>query len=69
MLGDDVGDLPAFRQLGAFADRDNFTAVRIAITSSELPPALLADTDFVLEGPALASAFLAQLAGRVSGES
>jgi len=47
--GDDTTDLDAFRGLTAAALRH---AVRIAVSSAEAPPELLAEADLVTDGPA-----------------
>lgn len=45
-VGDDIGDLTAFRALGAVP-----TALRVAVRSAESPPALVAAADVVVDGP------------------
>jgi trehalose 6-phosphate phosphatase len=50
-VGDDVGDLPAFAALDAFAAHGR-RAVRAVVTSAEVAPELLAVADLVLDGPA-----------------
>ena len=49
-IGDDVGDLPAFAALAAFAAAGG-TAVRAAVRSDELAPEVLAVADLLLDGP------------------
>lgn len=49
-IGDDVGDLPAFRALDTFAASGG-TAVRAVVGSNEAPPELLAVADILLDGP------------------
>ena len=63
-VGDDLGDLSAFRALDAAA-----VAVRVAVRSAESPRALLEAADVVVDGPSGALALLAQLAdlGRLTG--
>ncbi len=60
-LGDDVGDLPAFAALDALAGAGVRTA-KVAVSSPEAPPDLLASADVVLDGPEAALALLADLA-------
>ena len=45
-VGDDLGDLAAFRALDGVA-----TALRVAVRSPEVPPELVAAADVVVEGP------------------
>jgi trehalose 6-phosphate phosphatase len=59
-IGDDLGDLPAFRALDTLAAR-GATAVRIAVRSAEAPPALLDAADLVVDGPEGARDVLAEL--------
>jgi trehalose 6-phosphate phosphatase len=49
-VGDDAGDLSAFVALDRFAAAGG-TAVRVAVTSDEAPPGLLAAADLVVDGP------------------
>jgi trehalose 6-phosphate phosphatase len=50
--GDDTGDLPAFAALGrAAADGRIARAVRIGVQSNEMPPALPAAVDGLVNGP------------------
>lgn len=56
-IGDDVGDLPAFHALAAFAGH----AVRAVVTSDEATPELLAVADVLLDGPAGVLDFLTAL--------
>lgn len=49
-IGDDAGDLPAFTALDELADA-GLTTVRVAVASTEAPPALLARADVVVDGP------------------
>jgi trehalose 6-phosphate phosphatase len=59
-IGDDVGDLPAFRALDALA-REGVTAVRVGVRSEEAPSELLDAVDIVVDGPAGARDLLARL--------
>lgn len=59
-LGDDRGDLPAFAALDELA-AGGAHAVKVAVTSPEAPPALLAAADLVVDGPPGALAFLRRL--------
>lgn len=61
-LGDDVGDIPAFRALGQLARSPGRRAWRLAVTGPESPDELLELADATLEGPAAACGFLAHLA-------
>ena len=61
--GDDSGDLPAFAALTRrAATRPGFVGIGIAVRSGEAPPALLADADHVVDGPAALATLLADLA-------
>lgn len=61
-FGDDHGDLPAFEALEQRAlSQDGFTAVTVAVRSSEAPPELLDRADLVVDGPAGALAALRSL--------
>lgn len=59
-LGDDVGDLPAFRALDALAST-GVVAVRVAVRSDESPSQLLDAADVVVDGPQGARDLLALL--------
>jgi trehalose 6-phosphate phosphatase len=59
-LGDDAGDLSAFAALDRFAAAGG-TAVRVAVTSEEVPQALLDAADLEVEGPEGCLALLATL--------
>lgn len=66
--GDDYGDLPAFSVLAERAGRDaDFVGVRIAVRSTESPAALLAEADYVADGPPALAALMESLATLVSG--
>ncbi len=69
VLGDDVGDIPAFTAVDTLAQSRHFAGVRVAVTSPEAPEALIASADFVVEGPAGALGFLDELAKRASPAS
>lgn len=66
VLGDDVGDLPAFAAIEALARSPGFTGVRIAVTGPEIPEALVKEADCTVEGPHGALGFLEELANRSS---
>ncbi len=59
-VGDDAGDLPAFTALDRLGDAGVSTA-RIAVTSPEAPPELLARADAILDGPPAVLDFLRRL--------
>lgn len=61
-VGDDIGDLPAFAALDAFAAGGG-RAVRAVVTSVEVAPELLAAADLVLDGPAAVLDLLRALVG------
>jgi len=66
-LGDDAGDLPAFRALSARRGGDGGPrALRVAVASDEVPPALVLEADVVLEGPNEVETFLGELAARTA---
>lgn len=51
-LGDDLGDLPAFAALKEIEGaKTGFTAVTVAVRSTEAPPDLLEQADLVVDGP------------------
>ncbi len=64
-LGDDLGDVPAFDAVAELGRGGALRAFRVAVGSDELPDALLAAADLVLDGPAAATELLAELAARV----
>jgi trehalose 6-phosphate phosphatase len=64
-LGDDLSDLDAFDALDEFESRGG-TALRIAVSSSEMPSALRTRSDLVLDGPDAAVTFLIEVADRLS---
>jgi trehalose 6-phosphate phosphatase len=51
VAGDDLGDIPAFTAAADFATT-GADVLRIAVRSAEAPPALLADADLIVDGPA-----------------
>ncbi len=59
-MGDDVGDLPAFRALDELAAHD-VSCVRIGVRSEEAPSELLDAVDVVVDGPEGVRDLLAQL--------
>jgi trehalose 6-phosphate phosphatase len=59
-FGDDVGDLPAFAELGRLAATGMIVA-RIAVVDDESPPQVAAAADVVVEGPLGALALLEAL--------
>jgi len=64
-VGDDAGDLPAFEALERLAGQ-GVRVVRVAVVDEESPPALIANADLVVGGPAEALAVLAALAAASS---
>ncbi len=50
-LGDDQGDLAAFRALDHLREEQGLEAVKVAVASSESPPELVEGADLVVEGP------------------
>ncbi|MCU1426779.1 MAG: HAD-superfamily hydrolase subfamily [Actinomycetia bacterium] len=65
--GDDSGDLPAFAALERLRSQGRLDdAVRIAVSSPESPPEVLANADLVVEGPEGLRTLLNQLARRAS---
>jgi trehalose 6-phosphate phosphatase len=61
VVGDDLGDLPAFAAVGELA-AEGHDGLRVAVRSEEAPPELLAGADLVLEGPKGVLDFLRLLA-------
>jgi trehalose 6-phosphate phosphatase len=59
-LGDDVGDLPAYDALDQLAGK-GMDVVKVAVRSSEAPPALLDRADLVVDGPQGAADLLRRL--------
>ena len=60
MVGDDLGDLPAFAAVGELAAKGH-DGLRVAVRSAEAPPQLLAQADLVVDGPPGVLAFLQRL--------
>jgi trehalose 6-phosphate phosphatase len=50
MIGDDLGDLPAFAAVTELAAKGH-DGLRVAVRSDEAPPRLLAQADLIVEGP------------------
>ncbi len=69
-LGDDRGDLSAFDALDRLAGGEGaaVVVVKVAVTSPEAPPELLARADVVVEGPEGSLSFLRALSRAVAGE-
>ena len=65
-LGDDLGDLPAFVELGRLG-RAGLSTVGVAVIDSETAPAVAAAADLTVTGPAAALALLRWLADRAEG--
>ena len=61
VVGDDVGDLPAFAAVAELT-AEGHDGLRVAVRSQEAPPELLAAADLVLEGPEGVLDFLRRLA-------
>ena len=61
VVGDDLGDLPAFSAVAQLAGQGH-KGLRVAVRSEEAPPQLLAEADLIIEGPAGVLDFLQQLA-------
>lgn len=61
-LGDDAGDLLAFRALDELKDEAGLRTIKIAVSGVAAPQALLADADLVLGGPDAAVSLLVELA-------
>jgi trehalose 6-phosphate phosphatase len=61
VVGDDLGDLPAFAAVAELAT-EGHDGLRVAVRSEEAPPELLASADLVLEGPEGVLDFLRRLA-------
>ncbi|MGH9165463.1 MAG: trehalose-phosphatase [Acidimicrobiales bacterium] len=62
-VGDDQGDLPAFAALDELRRTPGRHALKVAVRSTEAPPALLAAADLLVDGPEGALALLRQLVG------
>ncbi|MGC8473677.1 MAG: trehalose-phosphatase, partial [Candidatus Dormibacteria bacterium] len=59
--GDDLGDLPAMRELHAQRDQLELAAA-VGVASSEVHPELVAEADLLLEGPREWATLLAEVA-------
>ena len=64
VVGDDVGDIPAFNALTALANDGGFDAVRVVASSPEVPKELIEAADVIVDGPHGALEFLTELAER-----
>jgi len=62
-LGDDIGDLPAFAELGRLTAAAGLTTVGVAAVDSETPPEVVEAADLVVAGPQGALAVLEVLVG------
>ena len=60
VVGDDLGDLPAFAALTELA-AEGHDVLRVAVRSEESPPQLLAAADLVVQGPDEVLEFLRRL--------
>jgi trehalose 6-phosphate phosphatase len=60
MIGDDLGDLPAFAAVSELAAKGH-DGLRVAVRSAEAPPRLLAQADLSVDGPPGVLAFLQRL--------
>ncbi|MGD0880861.1 MAG: trehalose-phosphatase [Acidimicrobiales bacterium] len=65
-LGDDVGDLPAFVELGRRSTEDGLTTVGVAVIDDETSPEVVASADLSVAGPRRAVALLNWLADEAS---
>lgn len=61
-FGDDLGDLPAFVELGRLASVDGVDTVGVAVVDDETSPEVAAAADLMVEGPEGALAVLTWLA-------
>jgi trehalose 6-phosphate phosphatase len=61
VVGDDVGDLPAFAAVARLAS-EGHDGLRVAVRSAEAPAELLESADVVLDGPEGVLDFLRRLA-------
>ncbi len=64
-LGDDAGDLFAFRALDALEKTSGLRSLKVAVRGAEVPLELLEEADAVLDGPSAAAGCLEALAARV----
>jgi trehalose 6-phosphate phosphatase len=61
VVGDDLGDLPAFDAVAQLA-AEGHDGLRVAVRSAEAPPPLLAEADLIVDGPPGVLEFLQRLA-------
>jgi trehalose 6-phosphate phosphatase len=61
MIGDDLGDLPAFAAVTQLVTQGHH-GLRVAVRSAEAPPQLLAEADLIVDGPSGVLEFLRRLA-------
>jgi trehalose 6-phosphate phosphatase len=61
-LGDDLGDLPAFVELGRRSTEDGLATVGVAVIDAETDPEVVRAADLAVSGPGSAAALLAWLA-------
>jgi trehalose-phosphatase len=67
-VGDDIGDIPAFEALARGERTGRLRrGVRVGVRSSEMPDALAAVVDWLVDGPAGVVEFLDAVADRLSG--
>jgi trehalose-phosphatase len=64
-LGDDAGDLLAFRALEELHAASGLRTLRVAVNGEDVPQALVQAADLVLDGPPAAVSFLVSLADRL----
>ena len=64
-LGDDDGDLAAFRALDGLREASGLRTVKIAVAGPGVPRALVETSDLVYDGPDAAVGFLVALAARL----
>lgn len=64
-LGDDAGDLLAFRALEELRTTAGLRTLKVAVIGADVPQALIQAADLVLDGPAAAVSFLVSLAARL----
>lgn len=60
-LGDDVTDIDAFRAIHSASGKGDFKGWAVGITSPEMPPEMLPEVDFTLNGVAEVADFFRQL--------
>ncbi len=65
-LGDDIGDLPAFRELGRRSTVDGLATVAVAVVDDETAPEVVASADLTVAGPRRAVALLTWLADQAA---